>query len=144
MKTKFYFLLVTAFFVFASTNAKQPETRFSTFYAVSSYEEERAAVTKILEEICERCYGHMFTGRTYVQRSIYVSDFSRSNRRIWAKGTHSYKGRLGTVYTNMKFEVTIDRTDGNNGLVKFQKLSAPDWLHDDYYWEYGEINLIED
>ena len=44
----------------------------------------------------------------------------------------------------MKFEVTIDRTDGNNGLVKFQKQSAPDWLHDDYYWEYGEINLIED
>ena len=143
MKTKFYFLLVTAFFVVASTNAKQPETRFSTFYAVSSSESDKEFVTKVLEEICERFYGRMFAGRTYIQRSIYVSDCSRSSRRIWAKGTHTYQGRIGTVYPNMKFEVTIDRTDGNNALVKFEKLSAPDFFHSDYYWEHGEMNLIE-
>ena len=143
MKTKFYFLLVTVFFVFASTNAKQPETIISKSYAVSSSESDREFVTKVLEEICERCYGHMFNGRTYVQRSIYVSDCSRSNRRIWAKGTHTYKGRFGAVYSNMKFEVTIDRTDGNNALVKFDKESAPDFFHDDNYWEHGEIKLIE-
>lgn len=33
-------------------------------FATMDNEEEKATVRNILEEICERCYGHMFSGRT--------------------------------------------------------------------------------
>jgi hypothetical protein len=123
--------------------ASHPEVE-NNMFATMDNEEEKETVRKILEEICERCYGHMFSGRTYIQRSIYITDYTKTSTRIWAKGTHSYKGRFGASYLNQRFEVTLIRENSRSIKVHFRKAAKGPVSGDTYFMEDGYITIEDD
>ncbi|MGP1557530.1 hypothetical protein CLI72_07960 [Porphyromonas gingivalis] len=101
---------------------------------LSSFVEKRD-VNKFLEVFCREYYNSCFKGRTYVQNSLSIVNFSViDENNIRASGTHSYRGRFGVLYDNYDFSAII--TLVSSGIkIEFRKRSAPDLFNDDYYWE---------
>lgn len=96
----------------------------------------------MIENYSVRNYSSCFSGRTYVRESIQITKLSRKeDGNIIVYGTHSYRGRMGSLYSNAEFEVTIRVIDDEDGyepsyqIVKFRKQSQPDLMNSSVYWE---------
>jgi len=96
---------------------------------------EKDYAKMILETFGQEKYSSCFTGRTYVNHSITVDRLERASlKEIKVSGTHSYKGRYGTIYKQMDYYAFITvKEDGIS--IEFHKLSQADFFHESDYWE---------
>lgn len=103
--------------------------------ASSSKDRMKQEFQAFLNVFCKEHYHSCFSGRTYVENSVEVSDVSHpTSSSIRVDGTHSYRGRFGVLYSAYQFYAII-KQKGAGFEVQFYKRSAPDLFHDDYYWE---------
>ncbi|MDR1738770.1 MAG: hypothetical protein LBR66_08165 [Candidatus Symbiothrix sp.] len=109
--------------------------------SAQSSNEDKKMAKMILESFCQDFYGSCFSGRSYVENSLYVTrveDASLNQKKVY--GFHSYKGRWGTLYEDYEFQAYIKITP-TSITIKFHKKSAPDLFHSDYYWETCEKTI---
>ena len=109
--------------------------------SAQSSNEDKKIAKLILESFCQDFYSSCFSGRTYVENSLYVTrieDASLNQKKVY--GFHSYKGRFGTKYSDYEFEAYI-KISSTSRTIKFHKRSAPDLRHSDYYWETCEKTI---
>lgn len=110
-------------------------------YAQTSSDEDTQMAKMILESFCQDFYSSCFSGRTYVENSLSVSRIEQASlKQIKVYGFHSYKGRMGTRYSDYEFQAYI-KFNSTSITVRFLKRSAPDFFHDDYYWEECEKTI---
>jgi hypothetical protein len=112
--------------------------------SAQSSDEDKKTAKMILESFCQDFYSLCFSGRTYVENSLYVTrmeDASLNQKKVY--GFHSYKGRFGARYSDYEFQAYI-KISSTSVTIKFHKKSAPDIWHDDYYWETCEKTIHTD
>jgi hypothetical protein len=109
-----------------------------------SSDEDKKMAKIILESFCQDFYSSCFSGRTYVENSLYlnrIEDASLNQKKVY--GFHSYTGRFDARYSDYEFEAYI-KVSSTSIKIKFRKKSAPDFLHSDYYWEECEKTIYLD
>lgn len=129
-------LIACAILLGVSDTAALPMASSGTNTELRASAIDKDEIRAFIEGFCRKYYNSCFSGRTYVENSVRVNNISHiSSSQMKVEGRHSYRGRFGLLYSDHRFYALVRVSSSGNVSVEFNKESAPDLFHEDYYWE---------